>query len=705
MPTLFIDFETFHTREITLKRMTLRQYLAASRVLGLAFAVDSGPASYHSAGAIQAQREFLVAVATDPQWVVVAHNAAFDLRVWHQLLGLPWPANAFCSLELACAAFPCQVGGYSLRNLAKTLALGVGEKLEIDLTKASRGGMDSALAAYCVRDVELCRAVYNLCVPRLCAQEREIARMCLDVRELYFDIAPGAVQQAVADFSGMAQSAAKEAIEVLGDDGQEAFGIEDNGDVRSVKPATFKELLRENLGFDTQSISFKKLNPEKLRSNAVAARALKAAETTNKALSHKRRVRVFTTATRVDLELGYFRAHTGRFSSPQPGCKGVNLHNLNKRQKVIAKAIRSIFHFPDGLCAVRADLANVEYRHECWLAGCEHAVKLFDPAHGGNLMADPYLGFGNVATGKTWTKADPIRQVFKAAVLGLGFLMSFARFVEELLKALADPTFGVTVADLEAVVVAQGWAAPNTRYFKAAVTKTRAPLAVAIVAYHMRELFHRMHPEFERLARWLESVVATSYSSMDPDAAIERAYRMPQAPDRRLLDITFDRSFGPGVKTLRVRCGPWHQPTVTWRDLQMRETDYGVQLCCLHQTKGWRPLTKNVAIENITQAAARNAMCEAQLRLRERGYPYQLTVHDELMLIVPRTRDAVLKARADLLDVLGPGNALGWAWTTLVNPEEINVSGTLYEQDMNKIAPNWWARLADGEAALLETLP
>lgn len=716
MPTLFIDFETAYTPLVTLKKMTLRQYLAATRVLGMAMAVDDGPVEYHDAAALPAVHSHLQAIAQDPQWVVVAHNAAFDLRVWRDLCELPWPTTVFCSLELACAAFPCQLGGYGLRNLAKTLNLGVGEKLEIDLAKATRGGMEEKLAAYCRRDVELCRAVYHLCMPRLCAQEREIARMCMDVRELHFEVRPEAVSAAFDDFRAIANDAAREAIEALGDDGQDAFGNDGDvklgkregggirkgtGDVRSVKAATFKDLLRDNLGFDTQSISFKKINPEKLRSHVEAARALKAAERTNKALSHKRRVKVFAQVARVDVELGYFRAHTGRFSSPQPGCKGINLHNLAKRDKRIAKAIRSIFRFPDGLCAVRADLANVEYRVEGLLTGCEHTARLFS----GNLLADPYLGFGNVATGKEWKRADPIRQVFKAAVLGLGYLMSLARFIEELLKALADPTFGVTLADMEKVVAEQGWQAPNTGYFKGCVTKTRSPLPVAIVAHHMIELFHRMHPEFARFARWMEQTVASCYASLDGAAAIERAYQQPQAPDRNLVDVQWAGGlYGPGTKNIRVVCGRWHQPTVTWRDLQMRETEYGVQLCALHQTKGYRPITKNVLIENVVQSAARNAMCEAQIQLRAMGYPYQLTVHDELMLIVPQEPAVVLGARDALLKVLGPGNALGWDWSILVNPAEINVSKTLYETDMDKIEPGWWAKLAAGENRMLEML-
>ena len=41
-------------------------------------------------------------------------------------------------------------------------------------------------------------------------------------------------------------------------------------------------------------------------------------------------------------------------------------------------------------------------------------------------------------------------------MLGLGYLMSMPRFAEELLRGLADPTFGITLADLERVEAEYG---------------------------------------------------------------------------------------------------------------------------------------------------------------------------------------------------------------------------------------------------------
>jgi hypothetical protein len=701
---LFLDFECEYDSVRTIKKMTLRQYLAAAPVIGCAVAEDDEAPVWFSADSTDWPGfvEELARRAADPSTVFVAHNAAFDIRVqrfgWTRKYGpisVPQPHRVHCSLEMSMAAFPCQPGGYALASLARTLNLGM-EKLKMPWHGAPQADWDR----YCCGDVELCRRVYRMSYPRLHADEVRVAELANAARELYFEVSDTAVSAAMTDFSTVAGESVAAAVATLGEGGEQAYGF-DGEVVRSVKPQTLKKMLVESLGFSTQSISFKKINPEKLRQAPDAAKVLKDTERANKALSHKRRVRVFSNVETVDAELGYYRAHTGRFSSPSVG-KGLNLHNIPKRDKRLAKVIRTMFRLPDGLVAVRGDLANVEYRGECWLTDCEHGFRLFDA----NPFADPYLGFGNNATGRTFTRADAIRQAFKAAVLGYGYLMGLPRAIEEMLKTLADPANGVSEADLAAVVAAQGWLPPKKPFFTAAVTKTRAPLTVATAVYHLRDRFHAIHPEFKRLAIWLERLANMSLGTLEPQRLLDEMYTVVGAPDPNKILVTWDTSFGPDVKTLRVRCGSWGAPTITWRDLQMAVTpNGGACLHAMHEKKGLRPLTANLLIENVVQSWARNALCAGQLELERRGFPYQLSVHDEIMLIVPQEPKAILAAKQALVDVFGPGNKLGYDWAVLIDPKEINVSKTLYEIDMNKLMPEWWEKLAAGDPKTLEVLP
>jgi DNA polymerase III epsilon subunit-like protein len=681
--TIFVDVESFYSPTITLKGMTLRQYLAASHILGFAAAEGDEAPQWFSPSMPEwdAACEYLRQASREGA-IFVAHNAAFDIRALVHWIALPYPQRIRCSLELCCAAYPNQPGGYKLGSLAKTLNLGA-DKLAINLQKAH----EDELARYCIRDVELCRALYYKCIPRLHEDELKIAEMCNQLRSLRFTVNSGDVRASIASLSTTAAMHAQSAIDAMGSD--DGFGRDDDGTVRSVKPAKIKAALLDHLGFETQSISFKKINPEKLRSHEQAGIALKAVERTNKALSHKRRMAVFATACEIDAELGYYRAHTGRFSSPGVGSKGLNLHNLPKRDKNLSQAIRSVFMLPGDKCFVRADLANVEYRHECWLTNAE-AGEMFtaDP------LTDPYAAFWQRATGQVCSKKVnvPARQLAKAAVLGLGFLMGITRWMEVLLQGLSDPSFKVTLADLEAVCRANDWHQPVDRWVKAAQTKTRAPWQVAAVAEQTHKRFHAVHPEFGRTARWIDTAIGMLIRAADPARILDECYQLPTAPDRNRIGLVWaGDDYGPGTQSVRVVCGDWPAPTVTWRDLCMRESTFGGwALHGMHATKGYRALSKNIFIENITQSSARNAMCKAQLKLLAE-YPMQLTVHDELMLIVDRTPAAVLKARDDLLATLGPGAG---SWHTLIDPSEINVSHSLYETDCS---PEWWAQLSTNQ--------
>ncbi len=697
MPTLYIDYECHMSKRNSLPKRTLRKYLGDSHVLCVAYATDNGPVRCCLAdndGKINEDvQRFFALVAVDPEWTVVAHNAAFDVRVWRILCGLPQPSKVHCTLELACAAFPNQPGGHSLDNLSRTLNHPYGPK--IDTVKGIMSLTPAQLAAYCTHDVVLCRMIHQKCLPRLHPKEIELAEYTNAVRECHFEVDADAVAAAMDEFGELAAERAQEALDEFkaeGVDGADSFGLFEGGAIKSVKPHAMRAALLEGFGFDTPTISFKKMNPEHLRANESPARILKAAEGANKALSHQRNMRKFVGVTEIDAELGYFRAHTGRFSSPSPGCKGLNLHNCPKRDKRLAKLIRSLFRLPSGLCFVRGDLSNVEYRIEGLLSGSEYVASMFTE----NIFADPYSRFGHAATGIQTTKDDSLRQIFKNCVLGLGFLMGLYRWMCELAKLIADPTLKprVTLQDMDAMCVAMRWGPPSDPYVKAAMAKARVPWQVASVAYHTRELFHEIHPEFSRLARWLEFATNQLNQCDNHDQAkhrLDRLYAQHNAPKRELLELFWDDSFEG--KTVRVRCGLWPAPTVTWRDLGVRVFDSG--RCCMafmNGKKGYWPLSPNLLIENVCQGAARNALCTGVLTLRDMGYPYNLHVHDEDMLIVPSTPADVLAAKADLLSVFGPNAMPGWDWSVVINPSEVNVSQSLYETDCGA---DWWTALPD----------
>jgi hypothetical protein len=300
-------------------------------------------------------------------------------------------------------------------------------------------------------------------------------------------------------------------------------------------------------------------------------------------------------------------------------------------------------------------------------------------------MADPYLGFGNEATGVKWTKADPVRNgLFKPAVLGLQYLMSSHRFCEELLRNYADLEQGLKFDDLRRVCADMKWEFTKLPPFaKSIKTRLKCPEEFVCAAHYIRERFHEIHPEFGRTARWIMSLLGDVVRSLNPEKAIDRCYEQPNAPPRAQLDIRFaGTKYGAGTKNLEIYLCGWPQPTVVWRDLAMRECiqfgKLGVAITAMHATKGYRPITPNIAIEGPSQSAARIGVVKAHLALRHR-YPYQYSVHDELMLITEQNPVAVRAAYDALVEVVGPNNKLGFGWAVLVDPSEITVTKSLYE--------------------------
>lgn len=743
MPTsyLYFDVENRMTTTVNLRRMTLRQYLRAAPMIGFSYACDDGEPLWVDCdddGLLPlAVREDLTAAALDPNVVWVGHNAAsYDVRAFRFQQGIPQPRAIDDTLELAMCAFPNQPGGYSLKRLAQTLGLSQ-EKIEIDLKAMCRtwplpAANRAAIRHYGTGDTVLAREVHRRVLPRIPERELAICRLCNAVRELHLVVRPEKVDAAFEGFSAAAAQSILEAMKSLDKDGEEiedtrlAFGWErepgtlgedDPGVPRSIKAEKLKALLLERLGFDTRTISYKKINPVHLAANERAATALQQASRANKALSHKRRTNVFVGVPVVDVELGAWRAHTGRFSSPSTG-RGVNLHNQAKRDKVIAKAMREMFELPAGLCMVRADEANVEYRMMGWLTHCRHVVELFER----NVFADPYAEFGYAATGQRVTKEDPARQVYKAAVLALAFAMGIGTWMSQLLLLIADRINEVSLEDLERICAAQGWEPITDRWALAQQTKIHAPTPVAMTAFYTRKKFHEIHPEFMLLGKWLMTTVQAVSAAVDPELAIEHAYNSPNAPDRNRLNLSID----PGLsgRTIRATCGPWTQ-TVAWRDIGLHDTNFGFCLSTVQAgNKGFRKITPNIVLENVASTCARNSICAAKLELSRRGWHYLLSVHDELQIVCSRDRATVLAARRDLIEVLGPGNALGFDWAAVINPDEINVSQSLFERPMGEmLAPigeklvkgklkpvyppdsEWWRRLEAGETALLDVLP
>lgn len=775
---VFIDVETFMSEDVSLDGMTLRQYLAATHLTAIAVAVgivdpvqvfytEKNPGPPGAAMVNEDLKKVLQYLALNPEYVFVAHNAAFDMRVLRFLLSVPHPINVWCSMEGAMGAWPECPGGFGLSNLAKRLRLPENRrKLEIDLKRLQRlmdkcplaaakadeivvsqmkailkvAGLpwpaddvitkdlcNIVLAIYNQRDVEAMREVFLMQAARISPEDQRVALRTHHQRRHHFMVDSEKLSEFVVKMDQNAAYAEKEVEAMVGTgDLRAVFNREnDNGILTSIRYARLKKLVNEKLASEQfESTSLKKLSPLQLARNPKVFELLTQTTRAGKMMSHKRRAKIFTGVSEVDVELGWHRAHTGRFSSPAVG-KGLNLHSVAKHDKAIAEPVRKLFRVPPGFCLVRGDLANVEFRVEGYLTGAQNVFKMFDVLKGGNIFTDPYSSTWKNMTNMAITKKDPVRQVAKSATLGLGFCMSPPGYAKVLLMVLADKKSGVTEAILNDIIIKNQWHMPTGDRVKKIMLMLGCSQTVAVASYYIHKLFNEAYPEFRRTAYWLVKVIeVVAASGTDRDQArrqIDEMYKTTDAPNRDLIGLEIDDDPLTLYPSVRACCGHWPR-TVCWREPHMRKTDFAgaddqKKLTIRKATGEFKIFTPQLAIENITQAAARNALCMGVENLDNLGFRDIIHVHDEVMILCKRERNAVLAARDALVTCFGPKHTMPYAWSILVKPEEITLTESLYE-DENDIAvtiknkeglevpgPDRWGRIERNEPGCLLNLP
>ena len=92
-----------------------------------------------------------------------------------------------------------------------------------------------------------------------------------------------------------------------------------------------------------------------------------------------------------------------------------------------------------------------------------------------------------------------------------------------------------------------------------------------------------------------------------------------------------------------------------------------------------------------------------QAQLENLGHPLQLSIHDEAKILCKAEPQAILNARADLLQVFGPGNNLGFGWAIMVDPATVTVSRSLWD-DESWCKEVFWPRLESGDESVLGEL-
>jgi DNA polymerase len=251
--------------------------------------------------------------------------------------------------------------------------------------------------------------------------------------------------------------------------------------------------------------------------------------------------------------------------------------------EALAMMLRSCLMAGPGKRFIGADFNAIEARVLAWLSGEQWILDAF--RNGTDLykiMAAEIYGVPLASVGKP----SPERDMGKRAILGCGFQMGGPKFVGTCLREA-----GVVITE---------------QFGKGVVDKYRAKNTNIVEFWG----------ELERAA--LE--------------AVQHPGRKVYAAEGKLVFVKRG-DFLNIILPNRSRALAYYRPTI--RD---RLTPWGAMKACVsfwgeNSKRQWVQidLYGGLLAENVTQATARDLMCDAMLRLEAAGYPIVLTVHDEIL--------------------------------------------------------------------------
>lgn len=445
MKTFILDFETYYSKDYSLSRMTMVEYILDVRFQPMLCAIKeygSGqPAEVIHLNHYEGGQR-LLAMLKAQRCRVVAHNAMFDCAIlaWHY--GYV-PDDMFCTMMGARPHMVPYSRSMGLDKLTKWLRdnmdnppapLVKGKGTEVvamqnrrmeDLTQDEK----LAYGRYCAADVDLCEVLYT-------EQERSLSLK--DRTMLYMTLRKFVVPQLHVDTDLLFSYAAdiineKEAL-------LRRVGMDDRKTLMS--NALFAQVLRDHgveppmkisptTGKPTYAFAKSDEGLKKLLDNppSRAVEALIAARLGHKSTIEETRVqRLKATGLAFEYRKGkpllpfpllYFGAHTGRLS----GHDKLNLQNLTR-----GSTLREAIVAPPGYKLVVADLSQIEARMLAVLAGEWGLVEQFAQGE------DVYASFATTLYEYPVHKdTHPVQRfIGKTAILGLGYGCGATKFYDML---------------------------------------------------------------------------------------------------------------------------------------------------------------------------------------------------------------------------------------------------------------------------------
>lgn len=592
MTPIFVDVESFFSKEFSLGKLTAIEYTTDPRFETISIAIKEGVnGTTDVVFGEDATAERLAQVDWDNA-IAIAHNASeFDALVLAWRFGIK-PRMWGCTLAMSRPLHAKSAGG-SLKALAEYYGLPAKGSLEATETKGKRladftADEVEAMREYNKLDTEICCGLWLALLEEPTTTKRELLTIDATIRML---VEPQLECDTQMLEKGMEMEHKRK--EKLLEDLAATLGTGDE-DLKKTLASTakFKKLMKE-LGVDipmkTSPTTGKEIpalaktdqgltdlleHPDERVSTAAAVR-LDVRSTILQTRMQRFRDMGERCGGKMPIPLRYYGADTtGRWS----GTMRANLQNLprvNPKQRKLSDVLRCSLRAPNGYKVVVADLSGIELRVNHFLWKVPSSMALYKQ----DRQADLYKAFAADMYNKPMedvTKAE--RHLAKVASLALQFGTSAKTF-----QHTARIMGGIELTERESQDVVAQW----------------------------RTTYNEIVEGWRASDRAIESIAAGEHTKIDPWGLLTTAPFGIQTPVgqirypylRRELDEETGKTnwlYGRGRKTAKL---------------------YGAK-CVENQVQ---MLARNVLVDNI--------LAFAQTPLG-REYPLAHTVHDEVVYVV-----------------------------------------------------------------------
>ena len=606
---LVIDFETrWDRKDYTLSKMTTEQYIRDPRFKAFGCCIKT----YDVPGIVWVTHKDLADTFNAIDWsttAVLAHNAQFDVAILSYVYGHQ-PCFIFDSLSMARALRGVEVGN-SLAKLANEFGLPPkGQAVHsTDGLEELTHEIEFELAEYCKHDTFLCEEVFKRLIEGYPAKELRLIDLTLKMfTNPVLELDKGMLREALVEES-------IKRTELLNRLGIEEATLASNDKFASVLSGMgiappkkiSKTTGKEALALAKNDAHFQALLNSDNEDVALLCEARLAVKSTLERTRAQRFLDI-SERGRLPVPLNYYGAHTGRWSASKGS--GLNLQNL-KRGSFLRKSIQA----PAGYSLVVCDLAQIEPRVLAWMCDYTDLLEIFASGK------DAYAQFGAQMFGIPGLSKDShpdLRQSAKSALLGCGYGLGWASFAAQLLTGFLG--------------------APPTRYDKAFAKQlgVGAEFVNEFISYQpylerMKDIPHTCtEPELIVHCVSAKKIIDKYRDAAQPvktfwemcDALIKRSLVEGKPYTHKCLTFEKERIVLPSGLALRypqLSGVADEKGRIQWTYGDDKKKLYGGKLT-----------------ENIVQAVARCVMTDGMLRIQKQ-YPCVLTVHDEVVALVPES--------------------------------------------------------------------